>query len=129
LAAISQVLETCGKNQAIGHDIGCSSKKTVASSSISAKAKAHNLRVVVNAFHGFAHNRACQLENHPLYQSGFGNEDLETCERIFSSSNSTASLIRHASLFHWKQFLDLHFDQWDNDKYFELSTFVTVSLI
>ncbi|KIK12282.1 hypothetical protein PISMIDRAFT_18846 [Pisolithus microcarpus 441] len=63
----------------------------------------------------------CQLENHPLYQSGFGNEDLETCERIFSSSNNMAPLICHTSEFHWKQFLDLHFNQWDVDKYLELS--------
>ncbi|KIJ66787.1 hypothetical protein HYDPIDRAFT_85591, partial [Hydnomerulius pinastri MD-312] len=27
----------------------------------------------------------------------------------------------HASFFHWKQYLDLHFDQWDFDKYLELS--------
>ena len=83
--------------------------------------KDFNLKVVVNAFHGFARNRICQLQNHPLYLTGFGIEDLETCERIFSSSNSAAVLIRHASLFHWTQYLDLHFDQWDSDKYLELS--------
>ncbi|KAI5998436.1 hypothetical protein EDC04DRAFT_2612450 [Pisolithus marmoratus] len=64
------------------------------------------------------------LNNHTLYQLGFGNEDLETCERIFSSSNNMALLICHASEFHWKQFLDLHFSQWDSDKYLELSIFL-----
>ncbi|KAI5992333.1 hypothetical protein EDC04DRAFT_2510429, partial [Pisolithus marmoratus] len=48
-------------------------------------------------------------------------KDLETCEHIFSSSNNMAPLICHASEFHWKQFLDLHFSQWDSDKYLELS--------
>ncbi|KAF8447614.1 hypothetical protein L210DRAFT_3609890 [Boletus edulis BED1] len=124
LAAVNQVLEVCGKNQGIGHDIGCASKSTVASSSLGPKAAELNLQIVVNAFHGFAHNRTCQLDNHPLYLRGFGNEDLETCERIFSSSNSTAPLIRHASYFHWKQFIDLHFDQWDQDKYLELGKFL-----
>ncbi|KAG6379623.1 hypothetical protein JVT61DRAFT_10136 [Boletus reticuloceps] len=124
LSAVNQILEFCGQDQAIGHDIGCVSKGTVASSSLGQKAKESNLSIVVNAFHGFAHNRACQLENHPLYLQGFGNEDLETCERIFASSNSTASVIRHASYCHWKQFLDLHFDQWDCDKYLELSKFL-----
>ncbi|KAH7903111.1 hypothetical protein BJ138DRAFT_1197236, partial [Hygrophoropsis aurantiaca] len=121
LASINRMLDACGSNQALGHDIGCASKVTIAASSIGCKAKSLNLQVVVNAFHGFAHNRRCQLCNHPLYCEGFGIEDLETCERIFSSSNSAAVLIRHASYFHWKQYLDLHFDQWGMDKYFELS--------
>ncbi|KAI6000026.1 hypothetical protein EDD15DRAFT_2362606 [Pisolithus albus] len=121
LAAVNRLLNICGQDQAVGHDVGCASKKTIASSSLGKEAQEKRLKVVVNAFHGFAHNRMCQLENHPLYQIGFGNEDLETCERIFSSSNNTAPLIRHASEFHWKQFLDLHFSQWDSDKYLELT--------
>ncbi|KAF8438667.1 hypothetical protein L210DRAFT_3403971, partial [Boletus edulis BED1] len=124
LAAINQILNCDENDHAIGHDIGCASKVTVANSVLGERAKQAGIRIIVNAFHGFAHHRLCQLQNHPLYQPGFGNEDLETCERIFSSSNSTAVLIRHASLFHWKQFLDLHFDQWDSDKYLELSRFI-----
>ncbi|KAG6369425.1 hypothetical protein JVT61DRAFT_14862 [Boletus reticuloceps] len=93
--SISQILDFCDDDHAIGHDIGCASRITVAKSALGGRAKEAGLRVVVNAFHGFAHNRLCQLENHPLYLPGFGNEDLETCERIFSSSNSTAPLIRH----------------------------------
>ncbi|KAI6145668.1 hypothetical protein EDD17DRAFT_1767881 [Pisolithus thermaeus] len=124
LAAVSRLLDVCGEDQAVGHDVGCASKKTIASSSLGNEVQEKRLKVVVNAFHGFAHNRLCQLENHPLYQVGFGNEDLETCEHIFSSSNNTAPLIRHASEFHWKQFLDLHFSQWDSDKYLELSRFL-----
>ncbi|KAG1788605.1 hypothetical protein EV424DRAFT_1356054 [Suillus variegatus] len=121
LAAVNKVLDVCGNDQAIGHDIACSSRKTIATSSIGPKAKELRLQLVVNAFHGFSHNRRCQLENHPLYLTGLGIEDLETCERIFASSNSTAPLIRHASHFHWVQFLDLHFDKWGTDKYLELS--------
>lgn len=122
LAAVSRLLEVCGQDQGLGHDIGCSSRKTIAASSIGNLATRLNLVVAVNAFHGYAHNRRCQLHHHPLYLQGFGNEDLETCERIFSSSNGAAVLIRHSSYFHWMQFLDLHFDQWDQDKYHELST-------
>ncbi|KAI6022378.1 hypothetical protein PISMIDRAFT_55462, partial [Pisolithus microcarpus 441] len=121
LAVVEQVLDICGPDQAIGHDIGCSSRKTILSSLLSQCAKDLNLQVVVNAFHGFTHNHVCQLQNHPLYLAGLGIEDLETCKWIFANSNSTAALIRHASLFHWMQFLDLHFDQWDSDKYLELS--------
>ena len=110
-------------NQAIGSDIGCSLRSTVTASSIRDKASRNNLRLAVNAFHGHAHNRKCQLQNHPLYLRGFGLEDLETCERIFASSNAMASLIRHASHYHYVQSLELHFDQWDVDKYLELSKY------
>ena len=105
----------------MAYDIGCSHSATVRASSISDKARIHRLLLLVNTFHGHAHNRACQLQNHPMYLPGLGIEDLETCERIFAASNSVAPLIRHASYFHWLQFLDLHFDQWDKDKYLELS--------
>ncbi|KAH0826019.1 hypothetical protein J3R83DRAFT_7500 [Lanmaoa asiatica] len=125
LAVINQLLEICGKDQYfISHDIGCTSRSTTAPSPLGPKAAELNLKAVVNAFHGFAHNRACQLENHSLYLQGLGNKNLETCERIFVSSNSTAALIHHASYFYWTQFLDLHFNQWDQDKYLELSKFL-----
>jgi hypothetical protein len=93
----------------------------VNASSISAKAHSHQHQFVVNSFHGHAHNRRCQLRFHPLYRNGLGLEDLETCERIFSGSNAVAPVIRHASYFHWLQFIDLHFRQWDADRYLELS--------
>ena len=80
LSVVDQILDICGHGQAIGHDVGCSSKKTIASSLLGPHAKDLNLQVVVNAFHGFAHNHICQLQNHPLYLTGFGIEDLETCE-------------------------------------------------
>ncbi|KAG1885509.1 hypothetical protein F4604DRAFT_1918207 [Suillus subluteus] len=103
LAIVDRLLDVCGADQAIGHDIACSSRKTIASSSIGAKAAELKLQVVVNAFHGFSHDRRCQLRNHPLYLNGLGLEDLETCERIFASSNSAA---------------------WDVDRYTELSAFL-----
>ena len=124
LAAVSQILDFCENNHAIGHNIGCASRATIANSMLGEQAKEAGLKIVVNAFHSFAHHCLCQLQNHPLYQPGFGNKDLETCKRIFSSFNSMAPLIQHASLFHWQQFLDLHFDQWDSDKYLELSKFL-----
>ncbi|KAF8481388.1 hypothetical protein JB92DRAFT_3085880 [Gautieria morchelliformis] len=64
------------------------------------------------------------LKWHPMYLPGVGLEDLETCERLFSASNAVARLIRHASYFHYLQFIDLHFQQWDDDKYLELTNFM-----
>lgn len=121
LATLNEILDVFGSNQAVGYDIGCSHKVTVAASSISKKAQDLNLQLAVDAFHGHAHNRICQLLNHPLFLEGFGLEDLATCERIFAGTNPATRLIRHASHFHWLQFLDLQMDQWDKDKYLELS--------
>jgi hypothetical protein len=125
LATINKLIDAFGDHLGIGTDIGCSLRKTVAASSIREKAADHHLILAVNAFHGHAHNRKCQLQHHPLYLRGFGLEDLETCERVFAASNAAAPLIRHASHFHYVQFLELHFDQWDIDKYLELSKCAT----
>ncbi|KAG2137739.1 hypothetical protein BD769DRAFT_1291575, partial [Suillus cothurnatus] len=109
LATTNKVLDVYGSNGVTGYDIGCSYQKTVDASSISVKAHSNHHRFIVNSFHGHAHNRRCQLRFHPLYQHGLGLEDLETCERVFSASNAVAPVIRHASYFHWLQFIDLHF--------------------
>jgi hypothetical protein len=122
LATTNKILDVFGPNGVTGYDIGCSYQTTVNASSIATKARSHQHRFIVNSFHGHAHNRRCQLRFHPLYQRGLGLEDLETCERIFSASNAVAPVIRHASYFHWLQFIDLHFQQWDSDRYLELST-------
>ncbi|KAG0692671.1 hypothetical protein DFH29DRAFT_882163 [Suillus ampliporus] len=124
LATANKLIDVYGPNGVTGYDIGCSFSKTAAASSIADKVKTLNHRFVVNSFHRHAHNRRCQLQYHTLYQEGLGIEDLETCERVFSGSNAVAPLICHASYFHWLQFIDLQFDQWDQDRYQELSQFL-----
>jgi Kyakuja-Dileera-Zisupton transposase len=121
LTTLNEILDVFGADQAIGYDIGCSHKVTIAASSLSEKARILLLQLVVDAFHGHAHNRLCQLLNHLLFLKGFGLEDLATCERIFAGTNPATRLIQHASYFHWVQFIDLQLDQWDKDKYLELS--------
>jgi len=82
-------------------------------------------------FHGYAHNWRCQLSFHPLYIVGFGLEDAEICECIFSSFNSLAVITWHASKYHWHQAIDIYAWQWDEDKYMELCmlcTFLITSL-
>ncbi|KAF8590864.1 hypothetical protein K439DRAFT_1644437 [Ramaria rubella] len=124
LATLNKILDAYGDDQGVGYDIACSHMTTVAASSIAAKAQTHHLLLAVNAFHGHAHNLLCQLQNHPMYIPGLSIEDLETCERVFSASNSVAHVVRYASHYHWCQFIDLHYQQWDEDKYFELSKFL-----
>ncbi|KAI0045261.1 hypothetical protein FA95DRAFT_1495684, partial [Auriscalpium vulgare] len=124
LAVLDAYMRELGEGQCVGYDIGCSMGKTVQASSLKDRANVLDLRLVVNAFHGYAHNRLCQLCHHPLYKLGLGLEDFETCERIFSSLGAVARLIRHASHFHWRMFINLHLLQWDEDRYGELSNFL-----
>jgi Kyakuja-Dileera-Zisupton transposase len=121
LAIIDRLLKVYGKDLGIGYDIACSFLTTVAKSSISPATREQALQLVVPAFHGYAHNCACQLDHHPSYVVGFGLEDFEGCERIFSSSNFLARLTRHATHFHQHQSIDMRFSQWDENKYVELS--------
>ncbi|OSD08236.1 hypothetical protein PYCCODRAFT_1441222 [Trametes coccinea BRFM310] len=125
LVHVDHVIDVHGQDTGCGYDIGCSFKETVNKSPLlHMKALAAAIQFVVCAFHGYAHNRLCQLANHPLYLTGYGIEDLEGMERLFSASNNVARVIRYASPFHWMQSLDLHFTQWDEDKYSELSNFL-----
>ncbi|KAI0037789.1 hypothetical protein FA95DRAFT_1506476, partial [Auriscalpium vulgare] len=124
LALLDAYMREFGERQCVGYDIGCSMDKTVQASSLKDRANALELVLIVNAFHGYAHNRLCQLCHHPLFRTGLGLEDFETCERIFSSLGTVARLIRHASHFHWKMFIHLHMQQWDEDRYAELSNFL-----
>ncbi len=128
LCTVNKLIDNLGDDQTVGHDIACTFTATLRDSSISAKVKEHRLTMLVNAFHGHAHNRRCQLANHPLYRPILGLEDLETCERVFSALNSVARVIRFSSHFHWAQFLDLHFRQWNEDRYSDLSEFTHSSI-
>jgi hypothetical protein len=76
---------------------------------------------MVGAFHGHAHNRACQLEWHLLYMEGTGHADGEGCEQVFSSSNDLTRGTRHMTRFHRHQAIEEHFNFWDQDKYTNLS--------
>jgi Kyakuja-Dileera-Zisupton transposase len=117
LATISHLLDVLPDHLGLGYDIACSFSTTLRRSSIGEKASKQGLRLVVPGFHGHAHNRLCQLSFHILMSEGYGLEDLETCERVFSASNAVARLTRHATQFHRRQFIDLFFRQWDAEKY------------
>jgi len=123
---VERILDVFGSNVGIGYDIGCSFHKTVQCSSLASQAGALNVRFVVPAFHGYAHNRQCQLSNHPLYTTGFGLEDIETCERMFSVFNGLAPVTRYSSPFHRHQAIDMFAQQWDEDKYQELCTYSNI---
>ena len=51
-----------------------------------------------------------------------GLEDLETMERVFSSSNQVASVTRYSSAYNRRVFIDMFLQQWDGDKYQNLAS-------
>ena len=122
LALIDKLLDVYGADLGIGYDIGCAFAQTINKSMrLAQKAAVLRLQMLVPAFHGHAHNRACQLCWHPLYIAGTSLEDFETCERVFSLSNALASGTRHTSAFHRHQAIEQYFAFWDEDKYANLS--------
>ena len=115
-------MDTLGPRLLVGYDIGCVFGGTILSTSLGDKFRESGSRTCVNAFHGYSHNYACQCKNHPNNITGMGLEDLETLERVFSSSNLLAAVTRLASAFRRRLFIEMHFKQWDEDKYSKLAT-------
>jgi hypothetical protein len=105
-----------GKNLGGGYDIGCQFKTTLNKSSLGPLARLLQHTCLVGAFHGHAHRRLCQLFSLTTYIKGLGLEDLKTCERTFSKSNSLASPLRYASIFHCQQAIDSYFEHNDDFK-------------
>lgn len=122
LATIARMINAGIRDREDGYDIGCAFQGTLERSELlGERAREAGIHCDINSFHGYGHNRVCQLGHHPLFRKGFGLEDLETCERFFSWLNGVGGVVRHASLFHWLQFIDLGMRQWDDDKYAEIS--------
>ncbi|KAJ7237599.1 hypothetical protein C8J57DRAFT_1087371 [Mycena rebaudengoi] len=103
LAMVDALLDAFGPKLGAGYDIGCGFETTIKNSPLGPRAKAMQLKCLVGAFHGHAHNRKCQLEYLANYVPGMGLEDLEGCERLFSKSNTLARSVRYASVFHRRQ--------------------------
>ncbi|EKM49342.1 uncharacterized protein PHACADRAFT_188921 [Phanerochaete carnosa HHB-10118-sp] len=117
LAVIDWLLSVHGKQIGLGYDVGCDLHTTVMSSSLGERARKQELRLVVPAFHGHAHNRLCQLSWHPMYVNGTGKEDFEGSERAFSDSNQLASGTRLATGFHRAQAIETHVAHRSKDKH------------
>jgi hypothetical protein len=114
LAITDALLDTFGPDLGQGYDIGCEFETTIKNSPIGDKARRLNLRVLVGAFHGHAHNCMCQLRFLTTYVCGLGLEDLEGCERFFSKSNALSRSTRYASVFHRRQSIATYMAHVDN---------------
>ncbi|KAJ7825761.1 hypothetical protein B0H14DRAFT_3088555 [Mycena olivaceomarginata] len=123
LAITNQLLQAFGPDLGIGY--GCGFSSTVRDLPLGPLAEAMNLKMLVGAFHGHAHNRSCQLKHLETYVLGLGLEDLEICERFFSKSNGLVWAIRYASVFHRRQAIVTYLVHMDTfETYANLSTFL-----
>jgi Kyakuja-Dileera-Zisupton transposase len=117
LAIVKRLLDQYGSDIGLGYDIMCAFITTLAKSSLGSRMVGLNLKGVVPAFHGHAHNRACQVHWHPMYMEGVGIEDFEECERTFAKSNDLAAVTRLATPFHRHQQIEEYFKFHDADKH------------
>jgi hypothetical protein len=119
---VAKAMDALGSRLLVGYDIECVFGGTILSTSLGTRFQESGSRTCVNAFHGYSHNYECQCKNHPNNITGMGLEDLETLERVFSSSNALAVVTRYASAYRRRLFIEMHFKQWDEDKYTNLAT-------
>ncbi|KAG1844376.1 hypothetical protein F4604DRAFT_1884456 [Suillus subluteus] len=125
LAVMSKLMDMFGKKLGGGYDISCQFRITLDKSSLGPLACSLQHTCLVGAFHGHAHRSLCQLVSLTTYIKGLGLEDLETCERTFSKSNSLASSLCYASIFHRQQAIDSYFEHNDDlEVYANISDFL-----
>ncbi|EUC59839.1 hypothetical protein RSOL_325570, partial [Rhizoctonia solani AG-3 Rhs1AP] len=118
LATIDRLISVFGNGILMGYDIGCTMKGTVARSQLlGPKAAKLQFDMCVGSFHGAAHRRTCQLQNHPQNRLGAGLSDLENAETFFSYANRIAASTRLASRYHRHQRIDMLIKIWNNDMY------------
>ncbi|KDN33882.1 hypothetical protein RSAG8_13022, partial [Rhizoctonia solani AG-8 WAC10335] len=118
LATIDRLLSTFGPRLLMGYDIGCAFKKTVnRSPMLGTKATKMEFEMCVGSFHGHAHKRSCQVEDHPHNRTGTGLTDFENNEHLYSCSNLIASATRLASPYHRHQRIHLFIETWNNNMY------------
>ncbi|KAJ7718135.1 hypothetical protein B0H16DRAFT_1797773, partial [Mycena metata] len=125
LVMMDAILNTFGPNIGAGYDIACGFGTTIKNSPLGPRAAELNLKMLVGAFHGHAHNRLCQLKYLATYVPGLGLEDLEGCERFFSKSNALARSVRYASVFHRRRAIATYLEHTDTfETYANLSKFL-----
>jgi hypothetical protein len=111
LATFSKIISIHGGNILIGYDIGCHHSVTARNHPLTSElVRKNKTEYIVGAFHGYAHERSCQLMWHPLWRIGAGMEDFEGCERFFSHSNAVAHSTQHASKYNRRQQIHQHIE-------------------
>ncbi|KAI5999231.1 hypothetical protein EDD15DRAFT_2363309 [Pisolithus albus] len=110
LVVTSKLLDAFGSDLGGGYDISCRFKTTLASSVLGEHARSLDYTSLVNAFHGHAHNRLCQLDNLTTYVEGLGLEDLEGSIASYFEHNDELEVYANLTKFllnNYKQALDV----------------------
>ncbi|KAG8717226.1 hypothetical protein FRC09_014581 [Ceratobasidium sp. 395] len=116
LSTFSKVIRVHGKKILIGYDIACQHCGTAHNHPLTCDLVRENETAYANgAFHGYAHERPCQLLWHPLWRDGAGMEDFEECERFFSHSNAVARCTQHGSKYNRRQQIHQHMESSDKE--------------
>lgn len=148
LALVKWLGERYSGRISFGYDIGCSFAKTFQHAPLLSRLAKSDSRIQfresppvpavssqslisviwtdVGAWHGYAHNRECQVRYHPRLTSTAGLEDFEGCERLFSYTNGIAGVTRSATRYHRHQQLEWVIKQWNSDKLLHLGQFAIV---
>ncbi|KAG8727744.1 hypothetical protein FRC11_012539, partial [Ceratobasidium sp. 423] len=118
LSIVHTLISELGSDILMGYDIGCTAKGTAERSPlVGPLVRESRFDMLVGSFHGAAHNRKCQLKNHPINRLGAGLTPFENCEQFFSSINRIAALTRLASPYHRHERIHIHLDAWDEDQH------------
>ncbi|KAG8703420.1 hypothetical protein FRC09_004173 [Ceratobasidium sp. 395] len=126
LATFSKVIRTHGKNVLAAYDIGCQHSTTAHNHPLTKSLVLEmNTEYIVDGFHGWAHNRLCQLDWHPTWRPGTGMEDFAGCERFFSHSNGVARCTQHGTKYNRRQQVDQHFEVSDDDALANMGKFLS----
>ena len=123
----NKLIQTFGSNILFAYNIGCTFSATLSKSSIGDLAHQANFKSCTGSFHGAAHKQTCQLNYLISMKEGAGLEDGEGNEWAFSSSNSLASVTRHATPYYRHLRIHIHFMKWDEDKYERLGELVLIT--
>jgi hypothetical protein len=120
------MLNTFSKDLGGGFNVGCHIEITLKNSTLRPLVAALNYKSLINAFHGHAHNRLCQLPHLATYMKCLGTEDLGVCESTFSKSNDLGGVIWYKSIFHHMQAIVQYFNDIDHmETYQNLSKWIS----
>ncbi|KAK4699905.1 hypothetical protein P7C70_g6348, partial [Phenoliferia sp. Uapishka_3] len=111
------------------YDIGCEHGKTWRTAEAALEERTgEKSRLEVQhccpSWHGYAHNRLCQLQHHPLHIKKVGKVEGEINERLWSILNKCAMSTRHASKFKRGERIDSQLLSWNEAKVANLGIWI-----
>ena len=116
LSCLKQVLgmPDYGSNIRICYDVGCKLRTSLERTECLASIK--NVPIAVGIFHIIGHAPSCQLSFHPRINSGWGLQDGEHLERLWSTLSGFISMTRSMSSLNRRLTLTIALDFYAQQK-------------